>query len=140
MDNSKGFSSSWNWVVSPSVNNNLTVGLTRESFEDTVNNLSFYNAPLFDEPFQDDGASNQAIDTWNIVETLSWITGDHSISVGGNFRYITNNLNSFDLVDPPVFSGGANLTGNNIGIEGSPGLARALGDAEADKEIHTQAS
>ena len=132
LDNSKGFAASWNWVLSPTVNSNLTVGLTRESFEDTGNNRSFYNAPLFDEPFQTTGGSNQAIDTWNIVETLSWIKGDHNISVGGNFRYITNRLNSFDLVDPPQFGGGANLTANNIGIEGSPGLARALGDAEAD--------
>ncbi len=96
------------------------MGLTRESFEDTGNNRSFYNAPLFDEPFQTTGGSNQAIDTWNIVETLSWIKGDHSISVGGNFRYITNNLNSFNLVDPPQFGGGANLTGNNIGIVRKP--------------------
>ncbi len=130
LNNSKGFAANWNWVVSPTVNNNFTAGLTRETFESTGNNRSFYNVPLFSEPFQDDGAVRQAIDTWNLVENLSWINGDHNIQVGGNFRYITNNFNSFDLVDPPQYGGGANLTGNDVGVESSPGLLRALGAEE----------
>ncbi len=130
LDNSKGFAANWNWVISPAVNSNFTVGLTRESFESTGNNRSFYDVPLFSEPFQAQGAVQQAIDTWNIVQNLSWINGDHNIQVGGNFRYITNYFNSFDLVDPPQYGGEANLTGNDIGVESSPGLARALGPEE----------
>ena len=130
LNNSKGFAANWNWVMSPTVNSNFTAGLTREAFESTGNNRSYYGSPSFSEPFQTQGAVQQAIDTWNIVENLSWINGDHNIQIGGNFRFITNNFNSFDLVDPPVYGGGASVTGNDVGVESNPGLQRALGAEE----------
>ncbi len=133
LNNSKGFAASWNWVISPVVNSNFTVGLTREAFESTGNNRSFYNMPLFSEPFQTQGGVQRAIDTWNVVENFSWLTGNHNLQLGGNVRYITNNYLSFDLIDPPQYGGGANLTGNDIGVEASPGLARAVGAAEFDR-------
>ena len=43
LNNSKGFASSWNWVISPVLNSNFTVGMTREAFESTGNNRSYYN-------------------------------------------------------------------------------------------------
>ncbi|MBI4471243.1 MAG: carboxypeptidase regulatory-like domain-containing protein, partial [Acidobacteria bacterium] len=130
LDNSKGFAANWNWVISPTLNSNLTAGLTRESFEDTGNNQPFYNIPLFSEFIQTAGAERQAIDTWNIAENLSWLKGNHNVQAGGNFRYIDNFLRSFDAVQAGTFSAAANLTANNIGTSSSPGLRRALGDEE----------
>ena len=130
LDNSKGFAASWNWVISPSLNSNFTAGLTRESFEETGNNRSYYNAPLFSEPFQTQGATRTAIDTWNLVENISYITGNHNIQAGINFRSLENNLSDFNEVEPPEYGGGANLTANNIGVASSPGFKRAVGDAE----------
>ncbi len=130
LDNSKGFAASWNWVISPSVNSNFTAGLTRESFEDSGINTPTWSYGFFSQPFVDTGASRQAIDTWNFVENFSWLRGNHNIQFGGNTRYMTNARNSFNDVNPGSYSGGANLTANNIGVSASPGFARAVGDAE----------
>ena len=70
LDNSKGFSASWNWVISPSLNSNFTVGLTREAFEDSGINTPTWSYGMFSQPFVDTGASSQAIDTWNFVENF----------------------------------------------------------------------
>ena len=139
LNNSKGFAASWNWVISPAVNSNLTVGLTRESFESTGVSQPSWTYGLFDEPFQTDGADAQAIDTWNIVENFSWLKGNHNIQFGANVRRLRNHRLSFDDVRLPRYSGSANLTANNIGVASSPGLARAVGDAEFQNVVSPHA-
>ena len=130
LDNSKGFAASWNWVISPFLNSNFTAGLTRESFESTGVNFATWNYGFFSTPFNSAGASRQAIDTWNLVENLSWQTGNHNIQFGGNVRFLNNARSSFGDVNPGSYSGGANLTANNIGVSASPGFRRAVGEAE----------
>ncbi len=135
LDNSKGFAGSWNWVISPFVNSNFTVGLTRESWETSGVAFPTWSYGFYSQPFNDTGAARQAIDTWNIVENLSWQTGNHNIQFGGNVRFMNNHRTSFSDVNPGSFSGGANLTANNIGVSASPGFNRAVGQAEFDLAV-----
>lgn len=130
IDNSKGFALNWNSSFSSSLNSNLSFGLTRESFEDTGNQTPNYSAPRFSNLIQTTGSQRQAINTWNIAESLSWVRGNHSLEFGFNYRFIDNKLRSFAIVGLPSYGGSANLTGNDIGAAGSPGLRRALGDTE----------
>ena len=130
VDNSKGFAANWNSVLTSSLNNNFSFGLTRESFEDTGNQAVNYAAPIVSNLIQTTAASRQSIDTWNLAENLSWRTGEHTIEAGVNYRFINNNLRSYDIVGLPTYSGAANITGNAIGGATSPGLRRALGDSE----------
>ena len=130
IDNSKGFAANWNSVIASNLNNNFSFGLTRESFEDTGVQSPTYAPPRLSKLVQTTGASRQAIDTWNFVENLSWVKGTHTVKVSANYRFIDNFLRSFEIAAPPTYSGPANLTGNGIGTATSPGLRRALGDAE----------
>jgi len=130
IDNSKGFAANWNSVVSQILNNSLSFGLTREAFEDTGNRVSSYVPPGFSNLQQTTAASNQAINTWDIVESLSWTKSRHTIEAGANYRYIDNFLRSYNVAGLPTYSGAANVTGNGIGTANSPGLVRALGPAE----------
>jgi len=133
MDNSKGFAAGWNYVISPAINSTFNVGLTRESFEDTGNQQPYFGPNAYSNLLQTTGASRQFINTWNFVENLSWIKGSHNIQFGANYRFVDNNLISFDAVSPQVFTNPSNLTGNEIGVSSMPGLRRALGDAEFDQ-------
>lgn len=130
LDNSKGFALNWNSVVSNNFNSNLSFGLTRESFQDTGAAASFWSPSRSSNLIQTTGAQGQSINTWNLVENLSWLKGNHTIEFGGNYRFIDNKLRSFSVVNLPRLSSPANLTGNLIGSATSPGLARALGAAE----------
>ncbi len=130
IDNSKGFAAAWNQVWSPTLTGNFRAGLTRESREDTGNNVAFWNLPNVSELIQDDGAVRQSIDTWNLTYDLSYLSGSHTIQGGFNFRNIQNHLVSFDDVVPGTFSSGANLTGNDLGTAQNPALLRALGPDE----------
>jgi Carboxypeptidase regulatory-like domain len=130
IDNSKGFAANWNSVLTSSLNNNFSFGLTREAFEDTGNQAATYAAPVISNLNQTTAASRQAINTWNIVENLSWRRGEHTIEAGVNYRFIDNFLRAFDVVGLPTYSGAANITGNGIGGAASPGLLRALGASE----------
>ncbi len=129
IDNSKGFAANWNSVLTNRLNSNFSAGLTRESFENTGAVAPVYNSP-FANPAQTTGAERQAINTWNFVENLSWLKGNHTVETGMNYRFVDNKLISFDVVRLPSYSHAANLTGGGIGAAQSPGLRRALGDAE----------
>ncbi|HET9130507.1 MAG TPA: hypothetical protein VFO86_06145, partial [Terriglobia bacterium] len=131
MDNSKGFATNWSSHVSQTLSNSLSFGLTRESFEDTGNRISSYVPPGFSNLQQTTASSNQAIDTWNLVENLNWLKGRHNIEAGANYRYIDNVLQSYNVVGLPTYSGAANITGNGIGTANNQGLVRALGATEA---------
>ena len=129
IDNSKGFAANWNWVISPTVNNNFTAGLTREAVETTGSARESYS-PRFSNFFQTTGGVVQAINTWNFVDQLSWIKGRHNFQMGANIRTIQNQVNSYATVVLGNYGADANLTANNIGVASSPGLLRALGATE----------
>jgi Carboxypeptidase regulatory-like domain len=125
-DNSKGFSASLNSVISPTMNNNFTAGLTREAGNSTgaaAVSFSFGPASLF----QTNGASRRAIDTWNFVDNLSWIKGAHSWTGGVNFSFVNNNTVDYGQVSPGSFSSAANYTVGDFSGAGTVTLGGALG-------------
>jgi hypothetical protein len=135
IDNSKGFAANWNSVLAWNLISNFSFGLTRESFEDTGVQSATYAPPRLSKLIQTTGASRQAIDTWNFVETLSWVKGNHVVKASANYRFIDNLLRSSEIAAPPTYSGPANLTGNGIGSSNSPGLRRALGEEEFNNVV-----
>ena len=125
LDNSKGFAVNWNSAITSKLNSSLSVGLTRESFENTGNQVAYYNPSIFSNLVQASAVSRQAIDTWQISENIGWQAGKHVIQAGVSHRSIDNFYRGYldtGLSLQPVFSGVANLTANVTSA-----LQRALG-------------
>ncbi len=125
-DNSKGFSASWNSVISPTMNNNFTAGLTRESGNTTgTAAVSFGFGPA--SLFQTTGARRRAIDTWNIVDNLSWIKGAHTWTTGVNLSFINNGTQDYNQVSPGSFSSAANYTVGDFAGAGTVTIGTPMG-------------
>jgi Carboxypeptidase regulatory-like domain len=127
-DNSKGFAASLNSVISPTINNNFTAGLTREGTSNTgAASVSFGFGPS--SLFQTRGAQWRHINTWNFVDNLSIVKGAHTWQMGVNLSFVNNNLRSFDVASPGSFGNATNeYAGDTTGDLLVP---RGLGDTEA---------
>lgn len=128
-DSSRGFSAGWNSMITSVLNNNFTLGLTRQQTSSSGNTGSFYNNKLYNPLIQTQGAGSGWFNTWNIVDSLSWIHGRHSIQAGVNFRFLDNYLNSYNIALPEVFNSDANLLADGLG-SGDSDLLAALGPTE----------
>jgi len=127
-DKSKGFATSWIWVPSPELTNTATLGLTRESTQRTGTPISVWVPNGLTSTYTNTNPAAQAINTWNLIDNLTWIRGAHTVQGGLNVRYINN---AFDLAARlPAYAGPAIETAGNVGGATSPGLRRALGDTE----------
>lgn len=129
VDNSRGFSAGWNDTLTPALNNNLTFGLTRSSVHNNGNTAPYFST-IFDPLIQTVGAERQAISTWNIVESLSWAHGKHTIQAGTNLRFLDNWIQSFNIVQPTIYRSDASLLANRFASASSPPIASALGPDE----------
>jgi hypothetical protein len=102
LDNSKGFAAQYAAVITPRLVNNLTWGLTRIGYENTgAAGPSFFvpstvgintnssGGPLSDRAF------SRTNPVHSIVNTTSWMRGNHTIKSGINFRFIHNARNAF---------------------------------------------
>ncbi len=94
LNNSKGISGTYTAILTPSLINNLTYGYTRQglAYSGTVGD-AFNLGPL--DPLQNYNTSARAngriLPVHNIVDTLTWTKGKHTITTGINFRVMTNN-------------------------------------------------
>ncbi|HTC87354.1 MAG TPA: carboxypeptidase-like regulatory domain-containing protein [Bryobacteraceae bacterium] len=94
LNNSKGISATYTAILTPSLINNLTFGFTRQglAYSGTIGD-AFQLQPL--DSLQNYDASARAngriLPVYNIVDTLTWTKGKHTISTGINFRIMTNN-------------------------------------------------
>lgn len=102
LNNSKGFASRYTAVLSPTVINVLSVGLTR---------LGLEQSGTQGDTFQFDGVDSQVdyrqaargfarrSPTWNIANAITWNKGTHTVGAGVNLRFIrfdrASSLNSF---------------------------------------------
>ena len=97
LNNSKGISGNYTWLVKPSLINVVTMGFTRMGLEqsgtvgtaltfDNISSPANYNARGF----------IHQIPSTNIADDLTWTKGKHSITTGINFRFITNNRSDFN--------------------------------------------
>jgi hypothetical protein len=94
LNNSKGISATYTAILTPSLINNLTFGYTRQglAYSGTVGD-AFQLLPLDSlENYNSSARANgRILPVDNLVDTLTWTKGKHTISTGINFRFMTNN-------------------------------------------------
>jgi hypothetical protein len=92
LNNSKGISATYTAILTPSLINNFTFGYTRQglAFSGTPGD-SFVLAPLDSQENFNARANGRILPVKNIVDTLTWTKGKHTITTGINFRIMTNN-------------------------------------------------
>jgi hypothetical protein len=144
LNNSKGISASYTALMTPSLINNLTFGYTRQglAYSGTVGD-AFQLLPL--DPLQnyhtDARANGRILPVYNIVDTLTWTKGRHTIATGVNFRIMTNNRFSYSQSFPTygfnnsvlvglgedIQTDLANFTGVQLPSQGAANDSAALG-------------
>jgi len=90
LNNSKGISGLYTWVIKPSLINVATVGFTRLSIAQSG---TLGNSLTFDSltsPTNFTRPSLRRIPTMNYADDLTWTKGTHNIKTGFNFRVIKN--------------------------------------------------
>ncbi len=92
MNNSKGISATYTAILTPSLINNFTFGYTRQglAYSGTTGD-AFQLYPLDALPNYNARANGRILPVNNIVDTLTWTKGKHTITTGLNFRIMTNN-------------------------------------------------
>ena len=98
LNNSKGISASYTALLTPTLINNLTFGYTRQGLAHSGSvGDSFTLATL--DPLQnyntDARAAGRILPVYNVVDTLNWTKGKHTITGGVNFRIMTNDKFSY---------------------------------------------
>ncbi len=95
LNNSRGISALYTYVVNPSLINTFSYGLTRYGVAQSgtlgtsIGFQSLANLVNFTRPRQ------QLIPTHNVADDLNWTKGKHTITTGINFRFITNSLSTY---------------------------------------------
>src|SRR3984957_7143414 len=101
LNNSKGISATYTAILTPSLINNLTFGYTRQGLASsgTVGD-ALTLGPL--DPLQNYNAraASRILPVDNVVDTLTWTKGKHTITTGINFRIMTNNKSIYSLSYP----------------------------------------
>lgn len=92
LNNSKGISSTYTAILTPALVNNLTFGYTRQGLNYSgTSGDEFDLYPLTDLSDYAARANGRILPVKNIVDTLTWTKGKHTITTGINFRIMTNN-------------------------------------------------
>jgi hypothetical protein len=96
LNNSKGISANYTWVVNPSMINVATFGLTRLGLQQSGalgTSLSFdsISSPTSFTP----RPSIQILPTYNLADDFTWTKGTHTITSGINFRFVKNKRLSY---------------------------------------------
>lgn len=103
------------WTVTDNLVNDFTVGLARFTFFFTwgESNPDFPNIPPFDfanisEPTLNVPRTVRTLNTYQIVDNLSWVKGAHVLRTGINFRFLQHNdlrgFASFNIAPSITFS------------------------------------
>lgn len=105
VDNSRGISANYVAVLSPTLVNNFSFGLTRIGNSQTGTTASgitlfFANLNAFPRP------TSRINPTYNFVDDLTWNKGRHTVQFGANVRFIRNSRISYS--NNPAYSFGRN--------------------------------
>jgi hypothetical protein len=103
------------WTVTDTLVNEFTAGLARFRFFFTwgESNPDFPNIPPFDfanisEPYLNVPRTQRTLNTYQVVDNLSWVKGSHVVRTGINFRFIQHNdlrgFASFNIAPRVTFS------------------------------------
>jgi hypothetical protein len=92
LDNSKGIAATYTAILTPSLINSFVFGYTRQglAYSGTTGD-SFSLAPLDTLENYAARANGRILPVKNVVDTLTWTKGKHTITTGINFRVMTNN-------------------------------------------------
>jgi len=96
LNDSKGLSATYTAVLSSNLINSLIYGFTRQGLAQSgVAGASFTMLDI--DPLQNYNAraSSRILPVNNIVDNLTWTKNKHTITTGINFRFMTNNRDSY---------------------------------------------
>lgn len=103
------------WTVTNNIVNEFTAGLARFRFYFTwgESNPDFPNIPPFDfanisEPYLNVPRTQRTLNTYQVVDNVSWVKGAHVVRTGINLRFIQHNdlrgFASFNIAPSVTFS------------------------------------
>ncbi len=140
LNNSKGISASYTAILTPSLINNLTFGYTRQGLANSGSVGDAFRLASFD-PLQnyntDARASGRILPVYNVVDTLTWTKGKHTVTSGLNFRIMTNDRFSYSQSFPSYGFNNSVLVGlgediqTNLGNFTGLSLADPVSDSSA---------
>jgi hypothetical protein len=89
LNNSKGYAAGWTWLIKSNITNVFRYGLTRDSSESAGASaeagIGFRGLDNIDALTY---GSRFLIPTHNIVDDVTWVSGNHTIGFGTNMRFI----------------------------------------------------
>ncbi|MFN0140227.1 MAG: carboxypeptidase regulatory-like domain-containing protein [Pyrinomonadaceae bacterium] len=91
-----GVATGHTWTIGSNMVNKFTYGLTREAFTvagDSTQN--FFSFRFIFQPFSFSRTLSRVTPVHNFVDDFTWVKGNHTISTGGNLRFVSNNRVSF---------------------------------------------
>ncbi len=121
-DNNKGISARYTAVLSPTLVNTFTYGLT--SLDENLSGVSgtgFQFEPTALAPIQNWGARARGRQNplQNVLDDVNWTKGKHTITMGLNFRFNRNNTSTFTNAYPLYAYGATELIGLGEDIDSS---------------------
>jgi Carboxypeptidase regulatory-like domain len=91
-----GIATGHTWTINSSVVNKLTYGFTRDSFttggDANQNQITFR---FIYQPLSYSRELSRITPVHNILDDVTWVKGNHTISAGVNFRFVKNQRTSF---------------------------------------------
>jgi hypothetical protein len=129
-DNSKGISARYTAIVTPTIINTFTYGLTRMGQEFSgVTGTGFQFEPTAVAPLYNWGArpKGRTNPLNNVIDDLTWTKGKHTITTGLNFRFSQNNISAFTSSFPLYAYGATELIG--LGEDINTAVSNYLGGA-----------
>ncbi|HKO96428.1 MAG TPA: carboxypeptidase-like regulatory domain-containing protein [Pyrinomonadaceae bacterium] len=132
-----------NWVPTPSVVNNITVGLTK-SILGFPNNFdpSFpqsYSFGLITDPYASFATQDRTVPVWTFRDDLSWTAGSHSFQFGGSVKTIDQQTKLVSDFNYPLVGLGGNLTGFGTGVTGTSLRPANIGNGAVQRENYDTA-
>ena len=124
-NNSKGIISGYAWTISPTKVNNFHYGFIRQGTGDNGSaNQQFVRLRGLDLPVDTRRTSNVIVPVHNFTDDFTWTKSKHTLSFGGNWRFINDlrnsNASSFsDAITNAGFLPTTGFAGKNVSFDPS---------------------
>jgi hypothetical protein len=95
VDNSKGITAGDSWMISQNLVNDIRYGYVRQGFSDRgVGKGDYVHFRFISNATAETRTTVTSVPVNNIVDNLTWVKGNHTIGIGGNWRLIYQNHSS----------------------------------------------